>query len=350
MTRVAVWPVDSAGVGNYRLRLPAQALAAGGYDAVVDQVGPQVYWDRPWRGDTPPVDARCVGLAAAVDADVVVFQRPTVLYRLDALRHLKQAGVRVVVDVDDRLDRVHKSHAARRSFYQPTANHELLDVCCQEADLVTCSTPALAARYGHGHGVVLPNLVPARYLTMWGLKRPETVGWSGYVGTHPTDLQQTGGAVAAVLRDGWTFHVVGDGVGVRQALGLRCEPTATGTVPFEEYPMALAEIEVGIVPLELSEFNAAKSCLKLLEMSALGVPAVASPTPDNLRLHKMGVGLIAESRGQWRRQLGRLVADGDYRYELAEKSREAVSSLTYEEHCGRWWEAWMSTLEAKVAA
>lgn len=350
MTRVAVWPVDNAGVGNYRLRMPAQALAADGHDAVIDQVGPPVYWDKPWKGDSPPVGARCVGLAAPVDADVVVFQRPTVLYRLDAIRHLRAAGVRVVVDVDDRLDRVHKSHAARRSFYQPTANHEILDVCCQEADLVTCSTPALAGRYGHGHGVVLPNLVPARYLTMWGLKRPGTVGWSGYVGTHPTDLQQTGGAVDVVLRDGWSFHVVGDGVGVRQALGLSDEPTATGTVSFEEYPLALAELEVGIVPLELSEFNAAKSCLKAMEMAALGVPVVMSPTPDNLRLHRMGVGTVAESRGQWRRLLGRLVADTDLRYQMADTGRQVMAGLTYEEHCGRWWDAWTSQSAAKVAA
>lgn len=350
MTRVVVWPVDNAGVGNYRLRMPAQALADAGYDTVIDQAGPRVYWDREWHGNAPPVGARVVGLAEKVSADAVVFQRPTVLYRLDALRLLKDAGIRVVVDVDDRLDRVHKSHAAYKEFYQPTANHEILDVCCREADLVTCSTPALADRYGHGHGVVLANLVPARYLTMWGLKRPETIGWSGFVGTHPTDLQATGGVVPTVLGGNWSFHVIGDGVGVRRALGLKDEPTVTGPVSFEEYPLALAELEVGIVPLELSEFNAAKSYLKMLELAAVGVPVVGSPTPENLRLHKMGVGLIAESRGQWRRHLQRLTQDVDYRYELADQGRQAVATLTYEEHCGRWWDAWSSQVAVKVAA
>jgi glycosyltransferase involved in cell wall biosynthesis len=344
--RVAVMPVDDAGVGNYRLRFPAEALAAAGEDVMVDSVGPRMMWDRRWVGDSPPEDARIVGVETVPDADVVVFQRPTVLYRLDAIRHLRAAGVTVVVDVDDRLDRVHRLHAAKKGFHRATANHQILDWCCAEADLVTCSTPALLARYGHGHGVVLPNLVPASYLNVFGLKRPGTVGWSGFVGSHPTDLQQTGGAVEQVLRNSedWGFHVVGDGVGVREALGLSAEPTVSGPVEFVDYPAVLTELEVGIVPLESSAFNDCKSYLKLLEMSALGVPAVASPTPENLRLHRMGAGLIAESRGQWRRLLGRLMSDAVYRYELAEKGRSVAATLCYEDHCGRWLEAWTSAV------
>lgn len=347
--RILVEPVDNAGVGNYRLRLPAEALAAAGHDVIIDVRGPQVLWDQRWEGAAPPVGARVVGLYGKPPADVVVLQRPTVLYRLDALRHLQQAGVKVVVDIDDRLDRVHKSHAARKGFYQPTAHHEIFDQCCREADLVTCSTPALLDRYGHGHGVVLPNLVPERYLSAWGQKRPETVGWSGYVGTHPTDLQQTGGVLGALPRP-WTVHIVGEPDGVRQALGLRTEPSCSGTVSFAEYPLALAELEVGIVPLELSAFNQAKSCLKAMEMAAVGVPVVMSPTADNLRIHREGVGLVAESRGQWRRHLGRLTGDADLRYELADRGREVMAQFTYEEHCGRWWDAWASTVREKVAA
>lgn len=350
MTRVLVEPIDHAGVGHYRLRFPAEALAAAGCDVTVDSAGPRVWWDRQWRGPNPPVDARVVGLAGTLDVDVVVFQRPTVLYRLDAIRHLQAAGIRVVVDVDDRLDRVHKRHGGYRGFQRATVNHEILDACCMTADLVTCSTPALLARYGHGHGVALPNLVPARYLTVAGLKRPQTVGWSGFVGTHPADLQVTAGAVDSVVSDGWSFHVVGTGEGVRDALRLRSEPTSTGVVDFAEYPQALAELEIGVVPLEASEFNAAKSCLKAMEMAAVGVPVVMSPTQDNLRLHRLGVGLVAETRSQWRRHLRRLTTDIDLRYQMAEEGRRAVEGLTYEEHCGRWWDTWTSVAARRAAA
>lgn len=353
--RVAVWPVDNAGVGNYRLRFPAVTLAAQGADVVVDQTGPQVAWDRHWQGGVPPIDARILGVET-VDAEVVVMQRPTVLYRLDAIRHLQAAGIKVVVDVDDRLDRVHKAHAARASFHQPTANHEILDACCMTADLVTCSTPALRDRYGHGHGVVLPNLIPSRYLNLWPLKRVQTVGWSGFVGIHPGDLQVTAGAVqqaidtvrptvAGLAGVPWSFHVIGEARGVRTALRLTHDPTETGVVPFDLYPQSLAELEVGVVPLELSEFNAAKSCLKAMEMASVEVPVVMSPTPDNLRLHRLGVGLIAESRGQWARHLTRLMANPTERAELAGSAKQAVTLLTYEAHCGRWWDAWQSTLQ-----
>lgn len=348
--RVVVWPGDNGGVGHYRLRFPAQTLADQGCDVRILPRLPKLYWDREWYGQNPPLDARVLGFAEPLDADILIVQRPTWLLAVDVVYHAKQAGVKVVVDVDDRLDRVHKRHVVHDDFVRDFAHHEYLDVACKLADLVTVSTPALADRYGHGHSAILPNLVPARYLNLAGLKRPGTVGWSGYVGTHPGDLQTTGGAVQTVLHDGWTFHVVGPPDGVRQALQLRTEPSATGTVSFEEYPLALAELEVGVVPLEPSEFNQAKSCLKMMEMAAVGVPVIGSPTPDNLRLHKMGVGLIADSRGQWRRHLGRLTRDIDLRYEMAEKGRDVMSGLTYELQCGRWWEAWASTIREKVAA
>lgn len=52
---------------------------------------------------------------------------------------------------------------------EPTTNREQngkwLGVAWERADLVTCSTPALAERYGkHGRVAILPNYVPASYL------------------------------------------------------------------------------------------------------------------------------------------------------------------------------------------
>lgn len=352
MPRVLVMPIDDAGCGNYRLRFPAGILSAEGYDVTVDAMGPGAYWDRTYT--------RVIGLSDIKGADIFVTQRPTNICTYDTIRHLLSIGVKVVVDVDDRLDRVHRTHAGYNGFNGLYESHEILDDCCKIADLVTCTTPALLDRYGYGHGVVLPNLIPAKYLDLWAMPRPNTLGWSGFVGTHPGDLEMTGTAIqqaidrnrpAGVLAGSpWTVHIVGTGENVRQAARLRDEPSVSGVVPFDLYPQTLGEISVGMVPLVASEFNAAKSCLKMMEFAAVGVPVVASPTPDNVRLHRLGVGLLAPSRRKWVEQLSRLMGSSGYRDELAGSGRQAVAGLTYEQHADRWWQAWMSTIKEKVPA
>lgn len=351
--RISVLPADLAGCGSYRLMFPAWALQAQGGGAFVDTLGPIIDWDHKWpgadEGAPTPSNAVPAGLHEPYAADVVVCQRPGRAWWPAVIGMLQAQGVRVVVDVDDLFDRTHRAHVGHGAYQGGEA--DIIDACCRQADLVTATTPPLVDRYGHGHGVLLPNLVPAFYLTMTANKRERTVGWSGVAATHPGDLQATAGALPAVLdRHRWAFHTVGPADGVQKALRLSQEPSATGWVGFDEYAPAVCELEVGIVPLEASPFNHAKSCLKMAEMASLGVPAVVSPTPDNLRLHRAGVGLVAASRGQWARQLGRLCASDAYRQDMAGRGREVMAGLTYEQHCGRWAEAWQSAAQHSTAA
>lgn len=267
------------------------------------------------------------------DADVVVFQRPGLPWQVDAIRVLQGRGVRVVVDMDDDFGALHHANAAR----DPAAATRMA-WACQVADLVTVSTPALAHRYAsHGRVRLLPNCVPAWYLDVESDK-PHPVGWAGSVHTHPDDLEVTRGAVGRTVSD---FHVIGTGQGVKDALGLRSEPSATGWVPLEQYPHAVATLKVGLVPLADSQFNAAKSALKMSEYASLGVVPIVSPTPDNLRLHAEGVGLVAKRPREWQRHLRALEDDG-LRADLAEHGRKLMAGHTYERNAYRWDEAWTS--------
>jgi hypothetical protein len=309
----------------------------------IDTIGPRVLWDREWHGDTAPLDAQVFGLERAPDADVVVLQRPGRWHWTPIIQHLRDKGVRVVVDVDDAFDVIPRENVAWRMYqprFSPLHNADWITRACKAADLVTVSTPALRDRYG---GTVLPNLIPESYLSLghatfgWPV-----IGWSGSVQTHPHDLEVTGGQVGRVVRQtGCGFRVVGTGSGVKDRLDLPAEPDSTrGWVPIALYPLEVARLDVGIVPLHPSPFNEAKSWLKLLEMSALGVPAVASPTGENLRLHKLGAGLLAHRPHDWFRLLLGLIRSEDRRAEVAGRSREAVAGLTYEARCGEWWDAW----------
>lgn len=346
--RVIFWsfgPENDAS-SQYRLRMPAQVLIDQGADIRFDAKGPVVLWNRQWRGPRPPSGVLAIALNEVPEADIIVMQRPHLRYWADVIPMVQKLGIRVVVDIDDLFDRIHKDNPAHRAFdpnVRADDNQRWTDKACELADVVTCTTPLLKDRYGYGHGIVLPNLVPERYLaTEAPGKRPQTLGWSGSVETHPDDLQVTQGAVRDVLDEyGWGFHVVGTGVGVQEALKLSEPPsTSEGWVPFANYSPALAEMEVGIVPLADTKFNHGKSCLKLAELSSLGIPTVASPTYDNLRLHKLGIGEIAKHPGQWYQRLTRLVADKDYREDVAGRSKAAMASMTYERLAHQWADAW----------
>lgn len=340
--RVAVFPADHKGCGHYRLIYPARALIDQGADVVIDTVGPKVLWQGPHQGE-PGEDHVAHGLAEPYPADVVVLQRPGRRWWADLIPHFHAQGTRVVVDVDDLFDQIPRRNMARAAYQQEVNSHRWIAKACQMADLVTCTTPALLKRYGYGHGTVLPNLVPESMLRVAAEKRIKTIGWSGFTETHPGDLRETGGAVQSVLATSdWSCHIVGSGFGVRSELGLAKDPTTTGPLEFEAYASAVAQLEIGIVPLVDTPFNQAKSALKASEMAALGVPVVMSPTPDNLRLNALGVGLVAGSRSQWRRQLNRLVTDDKWRSWVSERGRSVMAGQTYELHADKWADAWMN--------
>lgn len=359
--KVRIWPAGALlpdgssndGCTEYRLLGPARPLIAQGADIVIDDRGPTVLWDHDWsKLPEPPAGVSIMGLAKDPDADVIVIQRPGRRWWADVIPMLQREGIKVVVDVDDRFDRIDRDNIAYPA-YDPTKstihNFNWVELACRRADVVTCATPALMARYSFGHGVLLPNLVPERYLNVRAETRFATVGWSGTVETHPTDLQVTAGAVGRILDDtGWSFHHIGTGKGVKDALKLSMEPTNSGWVPFADYADRMGEVSIGIVPLVDTKFNQAKSCLKMIEYAALGVPVIASATPDNDRMRKLGVGVTVKHPAQWERTLRRMVTDRDYREDVAGKGREVMADHTYERKASMWWDVWAGNQEKRA--
>lgn len=355
-SRIVVWPAGVSGgkddaTSRYRLIEPARCLVANGADITIDTIGPRVLWSERWdpRLGNPPGTVHAIALAARPEADVVILQRPGRQWWAEIIPMLQKLGVRVVVDVDDAFHQIHPDNAAADSFdprLNKWHNSDWVAEACKAADVVTVTTPHLLSRYGYGHGIVLPNLIPESYLHI-DAERPLTVGWAGSVRTHPTDLQVTGGAVQRALdkNPDWSFCLLGhenDQEPVQRALTL-AEPVPSMTdkwVSFEDYAPHLARTGIGIVPLADIGFNKGKSWLKMSEYAACGVPVVASPTPDNVKLNKLGVGVLAATPNQWAKRLSALMANEDHREDVAGRGREVMTGLTYEAHAERWMLAW----------
>lgn len=342
--RVVVHPADTGGCGHLRLMWPAEALAARGHDVEIALPGMQ---------DTIGFSVARVGGKAAVklihapDCDVLVLQRTLDWKWKLLIPQLRAGGIRVVVDLDDDFRAVRADHVTYWRIHpreSPGENVEHLDAALAAADLVTVTTDALAWRYRKLKPLVVPNCVPAHYLSIGVAKESAlpTVGWPGVVSTHPGDLNVLRGALRmACQRAPFRFKVIGELDGVAEAAGWNARIDHQPYVTMDRYAYELAKLDVGIVPLAQHPFNEAKSWLKGLEMAAVGVPFVASPTTPYQQLAREGAGVLAADPKRWAQAIGALVSDRAWRAEVTARGRETAARWTIEGNAWRWEQAWL---------
>lgn len=295
-------------------------------------------------------------------AETVVLNRPIEPGLAEQVRLWRAEGRRVVVDMDDDFDAVVPEHHIHGLY---TTEH--LHAACKAASVVTCSTPALVRRYGYGHGVLIRNRIPESYLSVERRSRTLTnaghsapggtwVGWYGSLGSHPRDPAVAGRAVGEVLNPlggDAEFVFVGpekDGPRLREIFGLCRDVRTLGFYALNALPQVLSELDIGIVPLELNPFNEAKSWLKGLELAAVGVPVIASPTSEYRRAEVEGGCWLAPGPLGWRNQLDKLVSKPEWRAEQAERGREWAATQTIEQHADEWRTAWYSHDHATARA
>lgn len=348
--KIYVFPADEQGCGYYRLIWPAKALAHAGHDIVV--VPPS---QQKARFQAKMVGHRMVGLSYPKDADVIVMQRITHRYLVQAINIMRNDGVAVVIDMDDDLTCIDPRNPAWK-FLHPAnkGDHSWHNatLACQEATYVTVSTPALLPTYApHGRGQVLHNYVP-RLFTQLPHEDSRTVGWAGAIHSHPGDLDDTKAALNRLVQENFQVRVVGAAEGLEKAFGkdLAKKIPATGPIPHPEWPQNVTTLGVGIAPLAMTKFNTAKSWLKPLEYAALGMPSVASARAEYERLHNdHGIGNIARSGAQWYKIMRELLENDERRIFEGARDRQYVQDhLTIEDNAWRWAEAWTNAARLRT--
>lgn len=325
-------------------------------------------------------------------ADTVILNRPLDPGIAEQVRLWRAEGRTVIVDMDDDFDAVVPEHRIAGKY---TTEH--LHAACRAASVVTCSTPALAERYGYGHGVVLRNCIPESYLSVtrrsrirdgweatdsWsGQHLPSNptplpgygtqlsagsppaapsqypggvwVGWYGSLGSHPRDPAAAGQGVGAALNPHYDAEFVfagppDDAPRLAEIFGLQREVRALGFFSMIGLIQVIAEFDIGIVPLELNPFNEAKSWLKGLEFAAVGVPVLASPTDEYLRAEVEGGCQVVPGNQDWRGWLSELIRFPTLRAEQAARGREWAATWTYEQHAGDWRAIWYPAGQASA--
>lgn len=281
------------------------------------------------------------------DIDLLIIQRPLKRSLNALISQAGKQGIAVIVELDDDFENVHPKNPAWRKThpqFSPLSNYEWLRKSASVADAVTVSTPRLL-KYGQdGRSHVLRNNVP---LSIFDVKptplSARGLGWTGSVSTHPEDLEEAHDGVYRVLRNSGEFNVVGDGIGVAGSLGIsEAQVLSSGWVDLDLYYQTILDtLSVGIVPLQSNAFNHAKSFLKGLEMAALGIPFVASPTEEYQFLCDMGIGSIARTPSDWYSQTKNLIEYPIKRKNLGKKYSNIVrENLVYEDNAHSWLNVW----------
>lgn len=346
---------DTGGCAFYRMVEPARVV-----QKLDPSVNVQIRPDIDVEARENSITGEVTVLEIKEDIDLLIIQRPLKQHMLPVIEQAKKQGIAVIVEIDDDFEKVHRDNRTWREVqpqYNPNENYEWLAKSIEASDLFTVSTPRLGRLKPRGETAVLRNCVPESIfsLTKTESDRPINVGWTGTIQTHPADLQTTRGKVGEALKGSDAgFYVVGDGEGVQAFL--RLDPS----IPFNKsgwvelrryYRTILDNIDIGIVPLERSDFNSAKSGLKLLEMSALGIPTIAAATPENIFVNSHGIGELADSPGDYKRTLSRWLQNEDRRRVLAERSRDMVKEyFTYEQNAQQWLDAWTRAIDIRKAA
>lgn len=296
-------------------------------------------------------------------ADTVILNRPLDPGIAEQVRLWREEGRTVIVDLDDDFDAVVPEHRIHGRY-----TTDALHLACKAASAVTCSTPALVERYGYGHGVLLRNMIPESYLSVTRRSRVldlertydgsepypggTWVGWYGSLGSHPNDPATAGRGVGAAINahDEAEFVFAGpekDAAELGEVLDLDAPVRSLGFFSMTGLIQIIAEFDVGIVPLESTPFNEAKSWLKGLEFAAVGVPVVASPTAEYRRMFsgtstRMPACWLAGSPAEWKRQLDKLIQRPEWRAELAAHGKAWAATQTYEQHADDWRTVWYS--------
>lgn len=360
MTRIVVLPGDESACGFYRLRNPARVVAAAKPEWQIDVYKPS---DVRLGMDDRGILQAIYGIDDPKSIDLLVMQRVGTYGQLQLLNWANQNGIATVVDSDDAMWCIDKANTAWGAWNgDPKNPHKAhwrwLDRAMDLADLVTVTTPALASRYGkHGRVEILPNYVPDSLFEVpnhTAEQRSPALGWSGFTSTHPHDLKVVQEAVSDALRDfpHASARVLGDAEGAARDWRISADqveelpPAAIGESYYEE----LSRLGLGLVPLRDTKFNRGKSHLKALEMSAVGLPVIASDLPETRALARILPITLAATPKEWHDAIASSFNNWEESQQTgAYAARLVRESLTYEYRASMWCDAWGRALNRAAA-
>lgn len=303
--------------------------------------------------------------------DTVIFGRvyATQHEPIKWMREYKRRGKRVLYDLDDDIWTVAKDNP---SVLVSNAMKDQYEGMMKEADAIITPSTVLTKKFKkyfkNKPVFICPNGIdPALYQ-----ERPHQNADTlkiGYMGaaSHWKDLQLIGEVIAELnKKHDFLFTIYGltgepmeaamytyqkelqfnfqpeKNAYMKSALDFyaQLQTTRFWHVPFmppELHPktLSMCDLDIGIAPLEESEFNSGKSCIKYYEYAAVGTVCVASDVePYSLEANYRAKNTFKD----WYNKLEKLILDADFRKKTLESQQKWVRENRYTDVIGIPWE------------
>lgn len=331
----------------YRILTPYHLLAQAGLIELTQDAG-----------DTPSI------IDHLHKFEAVVFSRPDSPEHSLILAYAKQAGLRVIVDIDDNLFLLPPSIGAYDAWHQRGTGKLMprlyrLKKNIKMADVLTVSTRRLGEQLCNGkpHSLrerndylVLPNqIVAADWRDLRPLGPEDEVEkaadelWAGWWGiyNHWDDWRDIAPCIEPVIAERPEVKLVLLGMPELAHLFPRLRKSgqlmvAPFVLPVElaSYRRLVASFDVALAPTADYPFNESKSDLKLLQYGAAGVPVIASAvTYGDWRDYAK----VVEHPQAWGRRLATSLNDLTSEREMAAALQAVVlGERTYEANYKLW--------------
>lgn len=264
------------------------------------------------------------------DAEVVVIQRHSNDFFIDAIPTLQAMGKKVVYDLDDNLWHIPASNPAHNMFPAPML--KTTKKIIQSCDYVTVSTEPLKQwmlKEGFNDKIVV---VPNMLVDVLEFKERDNskirIGYAGSP-THVGDFSYRLTDALRKLKREHDCELVF--MGYNPIKGSETEYSSGCKV--ENYLETLNDLnlDIALAPLASNLFNECKSNLKFLEYSACSFTTIASPVYPYINTLKYATtGDIVGDEREWFRQLLKMVEDRDNRIRMARNAHTFVKeNFTY---------------------
>ena len=283
------------------------------------------------------------GARAALQlADCAIFYRIPMIEHVSTLfDEAKRLGLPILYDIDDLI--FHKTELLKHTTkLQLEEQHALVMYnaadtyleAIKSSDALLASTAGLAQYCGEVPCHVVHNALPEE-LVLMAQTIPEKhnhgeavhLFYGSGTDTHDADFNIVAEALYQVMQEDPRLHLHIHGqVAVPEIL----LPLAQRIhlVPFldeRSYYRICADYDIALTPLLPDAFNNAKSNIKYLEASALGIPSVVSPAAEFNAIIEDGVnGFIASTTEEWRDKILLLATDPLLREKMGQAARQSV--------------------------
>ncbi len=266
--------------------------------------------------------------------DIIIVQR--ILPFLDLLlKKAKKNNIKIIYETDDDLLGVEKNSP---SFdYVDRVRGEITNFI-DNADIVTVTTPALASKISNKNVKVIRNYLVKGMNVKKSIKKESKIKL-GYYGTltHSKDLFLIKDVILELKERmlnkydiEFDFEIIGgfneeDNVSEGWYKSIELPKDSMNFKKFIKWLQNTVDWDIGVVPLENSEFNKGKSELKYIELTAMGIPGVFSDVEVYNSVVNDGYnGLLANSKDQWIDKLELLILDKTLRDKIHKNAKKDI--------------------------